>query len=208
MPSIESRPVRALSLWEYLNQFNEWQTQVAGISQDGPNLTGTNVATSLLAAGSKIVIPKSAFVVGRSLRIRVAGRISNIVTTPGTLTLDLRLTSPVPTTVIVANGGAMQLNAVAKTTLPFLLEWLLTVRAVGASANFMHQGLFISESVVASPLPAAGGTGQLIIPATVPTVGSNFDSTVNETLDLFGTFSLSNANAIQVHQYMVEQIPS
>jgi hypothetical protein len=55
------------------------------------------------------------------LSIRAAGRVSNIVTTPGTLTLDVRIG---PTSnIIVANGGAMALNTVAKANVPWWLEW-------------------------------------------------------------------------------------
>lgn len=206
MPSIPSRSIRPASLWEYLNNTYEWQDKASGISQDGTALTGSAVATSILNSASKVVIPDSLFVVGKVLRVVAAGRVSNIVTTPGTLTLDLRLTGS--STVVVANGGAMALNIVAKTNVPWSLEWLLTVRAVGPTANFMHQGKWTSESVIGSPLPTVGGAGTHMLPNAAPAVGSNFDSGVKQTLDLFATWSLSNANSIQVHQFTVGELPS
>jgi len=207
MPSgLPDRVGRPTSLWGYITELNAWQTKVAGISQDGAALTGTVTATSILAATSKIVLPKSLFAVGRILRVIASGRVSNIITTPGTLTLDLRLTGA--STVVVANGGAMALNVVAKANVPWYLEWLLTVRAVGPTANFMHQGSWISESVIGSPLPTVGGAGKHLLPNATPAVGSNFDSGVDQTLDLFATWSLANANSIQVHQFNVMQLPS
>jgi hypothetical protein len=199
--------VRSAGLWPYLNELFGWQDRVTAISQDGAALTNTVTATSLLAASSKIVIPKSAFVVGRVLKVTAAGRVSNLVTTPGTLTLDLRAVGA--STVVIANGGAMALNIVAKVNVPWYLEWLLTVRAVGAAANVMHQGKWISESVIASPLPSVGGASTHMLPNATPAVGSNFDSTVNQTLDLFATWSVANAaNSIQLHQFAVEEVPS
>lgn len=206
MAALQTRAVRESSLWRYLNGVFSWQDKVSSISQDGTALTASITATSLLATASKIVVPKSLFVVGRVLRVTAAGRVSNIITTPGTLTLDLRLTGA--STVVVANGGAMALNTVAKTNVPWYLTWLLTVRAVGATANLMHQGTWISESVVGSALPTVGGAGTHLLPNAAPAVGSNFDSTIDQTLDLFGTWSLNNANSIQVHQLALESLQS
>jgi len=43
----------------------------------------------------------------------------------------------------------------------------------------------------------------LLLPNTTPTVGTSFDSTVANVPDLVGTFSLNNANAIQVQQFEI-----
>lgn len=180
-----------------------WQETLINSSVDGTALTASITATSILPAAAKLTLPANFFYVGRMLKITAQGRVSNIVTTPGTLTLDIRLGA-----VIVANGGAMSLNVVAKTNVPWWMEWILTCRAIGngTSANLMHQGTWQSESVIGSPLPTAGGVGSLLIPVVTPAVGTGFDSTAAQTLDLFGTWSLSNANSIQVHQYKVESL--
>lgn len=173
---------------------------------DGAALTASTTATSLLPGQSKPTLPAQFFDrVGKMIKVTARGRISNIVTTPGTITLDIRLGS-----VIVATSQALQLNAVAKTNVTFSLEWLLTARAVGASttANLMHTAVFTSEAVVGAGTGAAGSTGNgvLLIPASAPAVGTGFDSTAAQVLDLFGTFSLNNANSIQVHQFLVEDL--
>lgn len=194
---------RRKSLWGYLNDIVT--TKIAA-AVDGAALANSTVATSLLAAASKVTILSEVFEVGRSFRIKAAGRVSNIVTTPGTLTLDVRFVDSAGT-VIVANGGAMGLNIVAKTNVSWFLEWLLTVRSIGSgtSATLMHQGKWTSESVVGSPLPSAGGSGTLLLPASAPAVGTGFNSQVEQLVDLFATFSIANAgNSIQLHQFSVE----
>ena len=75
--------------------------------------------------------------------MKIAGQISNVVTTPGTLTLDFRLGS-----VVAFNGGAMQLSTTAHTTVPFIAEFLLTARAVGG-------GTSVTQLVSGAPTAAA-----------------------------------------------------
>jgi hypothetical protein len=67
----------------------------------------------------------------------------------------------------------------------------------------MGIGRFTSESVVGS---AAGTALTTMLPATAPVVGTGFDSTVTNVVDLFGTWSLSNANSIQVHKFTLTSL--
>jgi hypothetical protein len=82
------------------------------------------------------------------LKVVLHGRISNVVTTPGTARFDIRMGPS--GTIVVYDTGAMNLNVVAKTNVPFWLEVMLTCRAVGAgtASNFMGVGIFQSEAVV------------------------------------------------------------
>lgn len=165
----------------------------------GTPLSNSNTATSVLPAAAKAVLPGGYWTVGKALRLTAKGILSNIVTTPGTLTLEVRFGSTV-----VWSSGAVSLNAAAKTNVSFTLDLLLTCRAVGASANLIGVGTLTSESVVG----AAAGTGlPASLPASAPAVGNNFDSTVAQTLDLFGTFSIANAgNAMQVLEFSLEPV--
>lgn len=175
-----------------------WNESLIAAIGDSVALTASITPTSIIPAAARYTLPANFFYVGRKLRIIAQGRVSNIVTTPGTITLDVRLGA-----VIAANGGAMALNIVAKTNLPWWLCMDLTCRSVGSgtSATLMPQGFWKSESVIGSPLPAVGGVGELLIPSTAPAVGTGFDSTISNIVDLFGTWSLNNANSIQTHQY-------
>lgn len=145
---------------------------------------------------------------GKKVKLIAHGRVSNIVTTPGTLTLDIRVGPADPPTIVCCNGGAMALNVVAKTNVPWWLEWVITCRTAGngTGATLMHQGIWQSESVVGSPLPSAGGAGCHMLPNAAPAVGTGFNSTVGLFIDLFGTWSLNNANSILTHQFHMEEL--
>lgn len=172
--------------------------------EDGTALANSTTATSLLPASRKITLKTSFFDrVGKRLRIRASGRISTVVTTPGTITLEARLGS-----VVVFNSGALALNTVAKVNVGWIYEANLVCRAIGSgtNANLLGQGFWASEAVIGSPLPTAGGSGVLILPFnTAPVAGAGFDSTAAQAVDFFATWSVANAaNSIQLHQFDVE----
>lgn len=174
-----------------------WTQVLIRAHVDGPALANSTTATSLLPPAAKKTLAANFVEVNDGLMVDAHGRISNIVTTPGTLTLDLKLGS-----VVVATSGAMALNVVAKTNVPWVLRWQLTCRAIGTSANFMHQGTWTSEAVIGSPLPSAGGAGTLLLPSSAPAVGSTFDSTAAQVVDLVATWSVANAgNSITLHGF-------
>lgn len=176
---------------------------------DGAALTNTVTATSILIAACKPQLYAGFWWVGKKIRVVANGRISTVVTTPGTLTLDLRLGPADPPTIIAANGGAMALNIVAKVNVPWSMEWDLTCRAIGNGtlANLMHQGNWVSEAVIGSPLPTVGGAGVLMLPNAAPAVGTGFSSVVGLFMDLFATWSVASAsNSILCHQFHVEEL--
>lgn len=172
---------------------------------DSTALASSTTPTSILPAAAWFTLPAGLIdSAGVIFKITAAGRVSNIVTSPGTLTLDVRFGS-----VVVANGGAMALNIVAKTNVPWWLEWYFTCRTIGGTtvATMIHQGIWASESVIGSPLPSAGGCGTHMLPNAAPAVGNGFDSTAAQQVNLFGTWSTNNAgNSIQTHQYCLELI--
>jgi hypothetical protein len=167
--------------------------QVAGTA-----LNTSTSATSILPAQAKLTIPANYFNdVGRPLRIRAQGRLSNIVTTPGTLILDIRLGGTV-----VFNGAAMQMSTTAHTDVPWWWDVEMTLRAAGAAANFMGQSKFVSQAISVSGADATTGHSILLAPNSAPTVGNNFDATALMQLDLFAKFSVSDAaNSIRLEQF-------
>ena len=60
------------------------------------------------------------------------------------------------------------------------------------------------SGISGSPLPTVGGSGILLLPTATPVVGTGFDSTVSNVMDMFGTWSISNANSIQTHIFTFE----
>jgi hypothetical protein len=177
-----------------------WQETLITAEIDGTALTNSTTPTSIIPAAARYTLPANFFDVGRALRITCKGRLSNLVTTPGTLTLELRLGS-----VIAFTSGAIQLSATAHTNVSFILDGMFTCRAIGGgtTANLMGTGQLTTEGLgtVANQAPTA------VLPVSAPAVGTGFDSTAAQVVDLFATFSIANAaNSIQVHQYMLESV--
>lgn len=183
-----------------------WVEAIGWASADGPALSNTVTPTSILLPQGKAVLPANFFdKPGKSLRLMAAGRMSTVVTTPGTLTLDVRMGS----SIIAFNGGAMNLNVTAQTNAAWWLEVLLTCRTTGSGvlATVIGTGIFTSRGLIGSPALAAGYAPGALLPDTAPVVGSGFDSTTTQTVDLFATWSIANAaNSIQVHHCTLEAL--
>jgi len=171
---------------------------------DGNQLSNTTVATSIIPAAAKLTLPAN-FISdpGMVLRFTLFGRISNVVTTPGTLTLDIRYGGTV-----IFNGGAQQLSTTAHTNVPFFWQAWLTSRTIGAAGNFMGQSIGISQAFASTAVADNTYThASLMMPNTAPAVGSNVDLTAAAVIDVFGTFSVNtNPTNLTVHQYMLESL--
>ncbi len=172
-------------------------------SADGSALSNSNSATSLLPATAKLTLPAGLLnSIGRAIRVTAHGRLSTVVTTPGTFTFDLRFGSTA-----VMTSGALPLNIVAKTNVPWFYQMYGTLRTAGSSANFMPGGFWLSEAALNVAVPSTGpGPGGNTLPYnTAPVVGSNFDSMASQAIDFYGTFSVANAaNSITLHQFLFE----
>ena len=177
------------------------QTIVAAAT-DGPTLTAAARA-SCIPTANRIVLPNNFFFISRAMRVLLGGRISCVVTTPGTARYDICMGSA--GTTVVFDTLALNLNVVAKTTVPWLLDVTLTCRAVGTvtSTTFFPRGFFASEAVVGAPLPSAGGNGVLNVPVGTPAVGAGMDNTAASALDAFFTQTLATGS-MTVHTYQVD----
>jgi hypothetical protein len=182
--------------------FQSWQQTLVTAQADGATLTNSTSATSLLPGAAKFTLPANLLQVGTAMRIRAAGRVSNIVTTPGTLTFAVLFGAT-----SAFSGGAMQLSTTAHTNVPWELEALLTCRTIGngTNANLMGQARFFSQAANLSGADPTSGHSFLMAPNTAPAVGTGFDSTAAQQVDLLATFSIANSgNAITLHQYVLE----
>lgn len=183
-----------------------WQETLVASSADGPALSATTTQASIIPTDAKLVLPANWHQVGTVLKITAQGRISNVVTTPGTLLFQLLYGA---TAVFNNAAAAMNLNVVAKTNVTWWLEIMLTCRSIGSGslATLLGVGQWTSESAVGSPVNTAGGAGSLFIPPSAPAVGSGFDSTAPQTVDLQAKFSVATAGtALTVHEYKVESL--
>lgn len=180
------------------------ETLTCGTS-DGPTLTAAARATCIPAA-NRIVLPSGYFSIGKALRFVLGGRISCVVTTPGTARFDICMGAA--GTTIVFDTLALNLNIVAKVTVPFLLDVTLVCRAVGTGTSttfFPVESFFQSEAVVGSPLPTVGGNGSLLVPVGTPAVGAGTDVTAAHALDVFFTQTVATGS-LTVHNYLVQSL--
>jgi hypothetical protein len=181
-----------------------YAAMLVGAQIDGTPITNSTTQASIIPPAAKYTLPAGFLdVIGKKLRIMATGRISCVATTPGTLLFEVRF-SPAGANVAVAATAAFNLNTTVKTNVTWRLDWDLTVRAIGAStsANFMHVALFQSEAIVGSAANTAGGNGSLLLPVSAPAVGTGFDSTAAQVVDLQAKFSVSTATtSITLHQY-------
>jgi hypothetical protein len=169
---------------------------------DGSPLTAA-AAASCIPPECKITLPNNYWDRGKQWRVRASGRISCAVTTPGTARLDLRLGS-----VVAFDSLAINLNIVAKTNVHWWLDVKLTCRAVGNGTvtQLFPNGIFGSEAVVGSPLPTAGGSGVVFLPYnTAPALGTGFDNTLANTVDMFFTQTVATGS-FTLHDYMIEEL--
>lgn len=169
-----------------------WQETLISAQVDGTALANTTTATSIIPASAKFTLPANFFSIGKVLRVTAQGRISNTATP--TITFDIRLGA-----VIVFTSGAIT-TVTTITNKTWQLEVLLTCRAIGAStsANLMGAGSWNTSAVASN---------NSIIPDTAPVVGTGFDSTNSQTVDVFATWSAASAsNTITLHSYILESL--
>lgn len=176
---------------------------IASAYTDGPTLTAA-AAASCVPTYFPTTLPAGYWQIGRIWRLVMSGRLSCVVTTPGTARWDVRLGG-----VVAFDTLAMPLNIVAKTTRHWWLDVLLTCRAVGSgtSANLMGQGIWLSETSINTALPATGPGpgGQMVAYNVTPAVGTGFNSQSALTLDIFFTQTVATGS-MTVHQAIIEQL--
>jgi len=164
-------------------------------------------AKSVLNPTELLTLPPNFLRVGSRFRIRVWGALSNIVTTPGTVTFQVMLGSTV-----VWTSGAIQMSTTAHTLIPFSLELELRVDSIGSGtvAKFIGGGKLNGIMfTVGAGADSTTVVGEFPVPATAPAVGNGFDSTIANILDFWVGFSVSNAgNGVQIYDYSVVQLLS
>jgi hypothetical protein len=186
-----------------------WQETLISSQVDGPTLATFTTAVSMLPPAARLTLPPNYYSIGKVLRIKLAGRVSNIVTAQPTFTFSINHGTSGTTQVF--NGGAMTCSTTAHTNVPFFAEILLTCRSIGSgtTATLMGQGVVHSQAFVVSGATAdsANTMTTLLIPNTAPAVGGGFDSTALNIVDVFAACGTSSgSNGLTVHQYFLEAL--
>jgi hypothetical protein len=185
-----------------------WQT-LATLQAPGTAIAASAARTSMTVGSTqaRYTLPGNAIKqVGDQLLLEASGIISTVITTPGTETIDFGLSGG-----SLCSTGAMTLNIVAQTNTPWYLRMLMTAFTVGAgtAAQLRFTGFWLSPASLGQVVAATGpdNPGGQIVPYSgtatgSSTLGTTFDSTVSNQVDIYATSSISTAgSSIQLLQY-------
>jgi hypothetical protein len=166
---------------------NNWVETLDSITTDGTQISNTVSETIVCPDFS---IPAYYMVPGRTLRILAYGVMSNVVTTPGTLTMRVRW-GGVAGTVLLASA-AQNLDTTARTNSAWMMEAWVACRTAGASGTFMSGGIFMGNvlsSTASNLLPALlGSAGN---PLASANAAVTVDTTTAKLLSVTAQFSVS-----------------
>lgn len=181
--------------------FNSWGQLLISQSVAGTAVSNTTSQTTVLAPAAKFTLPANLLRIDTTFKIIAGGRISTVVTTPGTITWALKFG-----TVEVFNSGALAQNATAQTNATWNMTIDLVCQSIGAStsATVFGIGEYRSRAAVGSAAVATSGILVQPMPDTAPGVGTGFDSTVSNVVDLLVTPSVANAtNSIRCDTFQL-----
>ncbi len=171
-------------------------------TSDGPTLTAA-AAASCIPTNLLTTVQAGYWQVGKTWHIVAAGRVSCVVTTPGTFRLDMRMGA-----VTVFDTLAMPLNVVAQTTVPWFMEFYSTCRVAGSgtAAQLFSQGTIRSTAFLNVAAVATGPwAGAIAIPYnTAPALGTGFDSTIANAFDFRFTQTVATGS-FTLHTFFVEE---
>lgn len=187
-----------------------WQETLISSTADSTAVSNTTTSTTILPASARYTLPANFYSeVGKAIRVKAAGRMGTVVTTPGNIQFFLQH-GTVASPISVFSSGTTNLNVTAQTNATWLLEIVWVCRAIGAStsANGLGTAKFISRASLNAPaVGTTTGVGTVVLPDTAPAVGTGFDSTITNVVDLFAQFSIANSsNTITTHQYTLESL--
>lgn len=176
---------------------------------NGPSLTAgptrTAADTAVCSpADSPVVLEAGQITLGTKLRIRLAGKLTTVITTPGVIQFLVKFGS-----ITVFDGGAVLGDTVAThTDKPFVCLLELDCRVIGASttAKMIGSGLLFSESILGTVVTSPTADAVAVLPwNTAPVVGTGFDSTIANILTVHSTQTVATGS-LTVEQWTVEQI--
>jgi hypothetical protein len=129
---------------------------------------------------------------GAAFNIRCWFEVSNVVTTPGTLTLRIRWGGVAGT--VLASTGGVALSATARTSYSGSLDADLVFRSIGSAGSAFCMGrAFLNDVPVAADSLPQGiytlGSGG----ANVPAVVGSLDTTTAKALSVTAQFSVATA---------------
>ncbi len=166
-----------------------WEETLESITADGTQISNSTSETIICPDFN---IPAYYMAPGRTLRIWAFGVMSNVVTTPGTLTMSVRWGGVAGTVLLLS--AAQGLDTTARTNSLWAMQAVVVCRTAGATGTFSSGGIFwgnVLSSTAANLLPALLGS------AGTPLASGNASVTVNTTtanlLSCTGKFSVATS---------------
>lgn len=172
-----------------------WEEVLYDMLSDGPTLTAA--AEALLVPD--VTIPAGYMYPGRILRVHIAGKASNVVTTPGTIRFRIRWGGLAGT--LLVDSAALTQNVVAQTNKTFQLDADILCRSVGTSGKLLTTGLIVRGNKAAAA--SSDATPDLWPPDSLAEV--SVDTTTAKALSITHEPSLATASITAMH-YRLEAI--
>ena len=166
---------------------NNWVETLDSIIADGTQISNS---TSETIVCPDFNIPAYYMVPGRTLEIVACGVMSNVVTTPGTLTFRVRW-GGVGGTLLCASA-ALALDTTARTNSAWRLVAEVVCRSAGSSGSFLSDGLVHNNtlsSTAANLLPSLMGSAGN--PLASANAAVTVDTTTAKLLSVTAQFSVS-----------------
>lgn len=174
-----------------------WHETLMVAQSDGAAITAASATSMLPAHALKTLNPNFFGKLGQKIIIKASGRVSTVVTTPGTLRFDVRFGG----TVVFDSLAIALATADAYTNVHWKLWIELSLRAVGSSANLFPDAYLIAPNIAGAPATPPKGSLIAQLPwNTAPAVGNNFNATVSQQVDLFFTQTVATGS-ITLHTY-------
>jgi hypothetical protein len=164
----------------------------------------TSTTETVISPDVLFTLPPNFFAYpGKQVWVLAMGKLSNIVTTPGTLTFKLRYNAIGGT--VLATSGAIGLNTVAATDNLWYVDMKIMALATGPITTSLTL-LSYGEVFLANTLGAAADIRNSSMPpgGTALANVASLDGTVGKALSLSAQFSISNSgNAITVRNMWI-----
>ncbi len=169
---------------------------------DGAQILNTTVET-VVAPNVAFAANDSRLYQGASFSIESWFDISNVVTTPGTVTFRVRWGGVAGT--VLANSGAISMDIIARANFSGSLKATLVFRSIGSAGTAFCQGLVTLNNV---PVGTAGDPQGLYHMGSagenVPAVVAALDTTTAKDLAVTAQFSVATATTqITSHIHIV-----
>jgi hypothetical protein len=176
-----------------------WEEALYSSIADATQISNTVTETIMVP---DTAIPARYWYPGRTVHVLMTGMLSNVVTTPGTLTLRARYGGVAGTP--LAASAALALNTTAQTNSQVWIEFLLVCRLTGWSAT--SGTMWTSGHAALGNSRSTQGLKDLI-PASGNAVVSSLDLTSAGTLSFTAQFSVAtNPTNLIINQFVLKAL--